>query len=250
MVYTCTNLGTHICMRPVPDNPRGQHALDYFPHVLLLQTHLPLLIGTILCFGQRAQGHWLRHYKYETPWHWIRANSLKTKRHEWMTHNSCHEVTSVEFRDWMEVNVEVKRKKRKRGGCTSPLRVEARCMRPSSAERRVAGWICIHGVGPWENVSLGCIVSHIRSHLENHLPKSPCSSSLSPPLALPVHSRTNTQKNYPQNSFIPRLSNCLNAEQLYTQTRTHTLAARTFSFDECVSLITDRLVFITFRTLL
>lgn len=150
-----------------------------------------------------------------------------------MTHNSCHEVTSVEFRDWMEVNVEVKRKKRKRGGCTSPLRVEARCMRPSSAERRVAGWICIHGVGPWENVSLGCIVSHIRSHLENHLPTSPCSSSLSPPLALPVHSRTNTQKNYPQNSFIPRLSNCLNAEQLYTQMHTHSRSTHIFFWRMC-----------------
>lgn len=30
-----------------------------------------------------------------------------------MTHNSCREVTSVEFRDWMEVTVEVKRKKKK-----------------------------------------------------------------------------------------------------------------------------------------
>lgn len=42
------------------------------------------------------------------------------------------------------------------------------------------GWICIHGLDPWENVSLGCIVSHIRSHLENHLSESRCSSSLSP----------------------------------------------------------------------
>lgn len=135
-----------------------------------------------------------------------------------MTHNSCHEITSDEFCDWMEVNVEVKKKGK---SCTSPLRVEARSIRPSSTER-VAGWICIHGVGPWENVSLGCIVSHIRSHLENHLPTSLCSSSLSPPLALPVHSRTNTQKTHPQTSFIPRLSNCPN----YTHTRsglaTHT----------------------------
>ena len=44
----------------------------------------------------------------------MRANrfSYKTKRYEWMTHNSCHEVTSVEFCDWMEVNVEVRKKKK------------------------------------------------------------------------------------------------------------------------------------------
>lgn len=134
-----------------------------------------------------------------------------------MTHKSSHEVTAVEFCDWIEVSVEVKKKRKT--GSTSPLRVEARCIRPSRAER-VVGWICIHGLSPWENVSLGCIVSHIRSHLENHLPTSPCSSSLSPPLALPVRSRTNTQKPHPQTSFIQRLSNCPSAEQLYTQTHT------------------------------
>lgn len=141
--------------------------------------------------------------------------------YEWMTHNSCHEVTSVEFCDWMEVNVEVKKTKREEG-CASPRWVKARCIRPSSSER-VAGWICIHVVGPWENVSLGCIVSHIGSHLENHLPTSPCSSSLSPPLALPVHSAANTHTKTPfhsQNSFILRLSNCPNAQQRYTQTQT------------------------------
>lgn len=39
------------------------------------------------------------------------------------------------------------------------------------------GWICIHEVNPWENVSLGCIVSHIRSHLENHSSTSLSSTS-------------------------------------------------------------------------
>ena len=151
-----------------------------------------------------------------------------------MTHNSCHEVTTVEFCDWMEVDVEVRKKKEKEG-CTSPLRVEARCIRPSSAER-VAGWICIHGLGPWENVSLGCIVSHIRSHLENHSPTSPCSSSLSPPLALPVHSRTNTQKNLihrPHSSWgwviVPVQSNFTHkyALPLLSQ-HTHLLLGRAF----------------------
>lgn len=64
---------------------------------------------------------------------------------------------------------------------------------PSFQHRAGGGWICIHEMGPWENVSLGCIVSHIRSHLDNHLPTSLCSSSLSPPLALSVHSSKNTQ---------------------------------------------------------
>lgn len=116
----------------------------------------------------------------------MRANGFgyKTKSYEWMTHKSFHEVTRAECRDWMKVNIEGKKKKKKEAA----LLHYARCIRPSSTER-VAGWICIHGVDPWENVSLGCTVSHIRSHLENHLPTFLCSSSLYPPLALLVHSR-------------------------------------------------------------
>lgn len=139
---------------------------------------------------------------------WEQTVSVTSQRYEWMTHKSCHEVTTTKCCDWMEVKVEVKKKK---AACTSPLWVEARCVRPSSAER-VVGWICIHGVSPWENVSLGCNVSHIRSHLEKRLPTSLCSPSLSPPLVLPVHSRTNTHKTHSQTSLIPRLSNCSSAE--------------------------------------
>lgn len=118
----------------------------------------------------------------------MRANGFKyeTKSYEWMTHKSFHEVTRAECRDWMKVNIEGGEKKKKK---EAALLHYARCIRPSSTER-VAGWICIHGVGPWENVSLGCTVSHIRSHLENHLPTFLCSSSLYPPLALLVHSHT------------------------------------------------------------
>lgn len=132
--------------------------------------------------------------------------------YEWMTHNSCHEVTSTVFCDWIEVNVEEKRK-------TLYFSTTGWSKVHLSFQLRAGGggWICIHGVGPWENVSLGCIVSH----LENHLPTSPCSCSLSPPLAHPIHSHTNTHARtqgtlHSQTSFI--LSNCANAQQLYTQT--------------------------------
>lgn len=141
----------------------------------------------------------------------MRANGFgyKTKSYEWMTHKSFHEVTRAECRDWMKVNIEGKKKKKKEAA----LLHYARCIRPSSTER-VAGWICIHGVDPWENVSLGCTVSHIRSHLENHLPTFLCSSSLYPPLALLVHSRITPppkekKKTHSQTSFIPRLCDCL-----------------------------------------
>ena len=86
--------------------------------------------------------------------------------------SSWHEVTSVLFCDWMEINVMIG-KKRERHLSTSPRRAEARCIRPSSSEPGGGGGICIQVVGPWENVSLECIVSHIGSHLENDLPTSP-----------------------------------------------------------------------------
>lgn len=128
----------------------------------------------------------------------MRANGFgyKTKSYEWMTHKSFHEVTRAECRDWMKVNIEGKKKKKKEAA----LLHYARCIRPSSTER-VAGWICIHGVDPWENVSLGCTVSHIRSHLENHLPTFLCSSSLYPPLALLVHSRITPPPKKKKDSF-------------------------------------------------
>lgn len=46
----------------------------------------------------------------------MRANGFgyKTKSYEWMTHKSFHEVTRAECRDWMKVNIEGKKRKRKR----------------------------------------------------------------------------------------------------------------------------------------
>lgn len=88
------------------------------------------------------------------------------------------------------------------------------------AQSGAVGGICIHVVGPWENVSLECIVSHIGSHLENHLltsPPHPSSSSLSPPLALHIHvvpkAHARARKRlHSQASFIPSKG------RLYTQT--------------------------------
>lgn len=71
--------------------------------------------------------------------------------------------------------------------------------------------ICIHGVGSWENVSLGCTVSHIRTHLENHLPTSLYPSSC------PLHSFVlstrlvyvlRKTKTHSQTPFIPSLTDC------------------------------------------
>jgi len=141
-------------------------------------------------------------------------------RYEWMTHNGCHEVTSVEFCDWMEVNVEVKKERRDAVFLHYGLKQGAFVLSTPSGWRRIG----IHGVDPWGNVSLGCIVSHIRSHLEDRLPTSLCSASLSPPLALPVHSSTNTHT-HTHTTLIHRLhssqrqNNCT-----HTHTHTHTLA--------------------------
>jgi len=34
------------------------------------------------------------------------------KMYEWMSHKTCHEVTTVEFCDWMEVDVEKEQKRK------------------------------------------------------------------------------------------------------------------------------------------
>lgn len=55
------------------------------------------------------------------------------QKYEWMSHSARHEVISVGFCDWMEVDV-----KKKEKGCTSSRRVEARCVCPSNSERVAA----------------------------------------------------------------------------------------------------------------
>lgn len=130
-----------------------------------------------------------------------KTDAAMRQKYEWMTHNGGHEVISVGFCDWMEVTVEVWKKEK-------AVLLHYGLKQGASVLLAPSGWwwgICIHVVGPWENVSLGCIVSHCGSHLENHLPTSPPgSSSLSPPLALRVHSPPHTRTHTHQ-IFIHRL---------------------------------------------
>lgn len=104
-----------------------------------------------------------------THTHWTVKWKILNKRYEWMSHKQLTWSHLSSFL-WLDGNKCDKKKKDisvllhyglKQGASVLP------------AQSRVVGWICIQLVGPWENVSLECIVSRIGPHLENHLPKSP-----------------------------------------------------------------------------
>lgn len=103
------------------------------------------------------------------------------QRYEWMTHKAPLWSHLTSFL-WLDGNKCCGKKREisvllhyglKQGASVLP------------AQSGAVGGICIHVVGPWENVSLECIVSHIGSHLENHLLTSPPPP---PRLLLPVPS--------------------------------------------------------------
>lgn len=208
MLYTYTHTFTHTHI-DIPEVNTQQHT-DYFPQFLLQQTHLLLVVGTIL-----GSANVLSNSRS------VAINTLTRNKSKqiWLLHKCMNGwlITAAMKSPQLCFVIGLKWTSKKKGKrCTSPLRAQARCICPSSSERVVVGEFVFMG---WvhEKMSLGCIVSH----LENHLPTSPCSCSLSPPLAHPIHSHTNTHARtqgtlHSQTSFI--LSNCPNAQQLYTQT--------------------------------